>query len=81
MNDATNVAKRAIEDKVSVSIRAGLQAALDDFSRIERDDDHMAWLHRGVLDARRFDDDFAAGAVNAADIAPGLDDKTFGYEL
>src|SRR5262249_26809988 len=81
VNDAANFSKRSIEDEVSVSVRAGLQIALDDFSGIERDDDHMAWLHRGVGNARRFDDDVPAGVVNAADIAPGLDDKTLGDQL
>src|SRR5689334_2390624 len=81
MNDAANLAKSAIENEMSVSIGTWLQSALDDFSGIERHNDHVAWLHRGVWDARRFDDDVAAGAVNAADIAPGLDDKTFGDEL
>ena len=34
-----------------------------------------------VRHARGFDDHPAAGAVNAADVAPGLDDEAFGDEL
>ena len=81
MNDATDVTKSAIENEMSVGIRTGLQIALDDFSGIERNDDHVPGPHGGVWDARRFDDDVPTCAVNAADIAPGLDDKALCYEL
>src|SRR5689334_22297575 len=66
---------------MSVSVRTRLQIAFNDFARIERYDDHVPGLHSGVRNAGRFDDDVPARAVDAADIAPGLDDETFGYEL
>src|SRR5262249_47549096 len=81
MYDAANVAKSAIKDEVRVSIRAGLQIAFDDFSSIEGNDDHVAWLHRGVGNAGRLYHHFVAGAVDATDVAPSLDDEAFRDEL
>lgn len=81
VNDAANLAKSAIKDEMSRSIGAGLQGAFDDFSTFERNDDHVPGFHRGVGDARRLDYNVAAGAINATDVAPGLDDQPLAYEL
>ncbi len=81
VNDATNLTKSAIKNQMSVSIRAGLQIAFDDFSGIQRNDNHVFGFHGGIWNARRFDDNFPAGAVNTADVAPGLDDEAFGDKL
>lgn len=81
VNDPANLAKSAIKYEVSFSIRAGLQIALDDFSGFERDDDHVFGFHDRIGNAGRFDDHVPAGAVDTADVTPGLNYEALGYEL
>src|SRR5262249_9687652 len=48
MNDPTDFMKRTIENKMSCSIRAGLQITFNDFSSLKRNHDHVPGFHRRV---------------------------------
>jgi hypothetical protein len=80
VNDAADVLERAVKHQMRRRVGTGLEIAVDDFAGFQRNHDHVFRLHAGVRHAGRFDDDEAAFAVNAAGVAPGLDDQTFRHQ-
>ena len=73
VDDAAQLRKFTIEQCVCVQIAGRAQRAFDDFS-VQISNDHVGSSHALIADAAGLDDDqgLCAGAVDAADVAPGV---------
>ena len=74
---ATDLGKFAIEEQMGVEVAGGVEGAFDN-DAVEGGDDEIFGGHGGVGDAAGFygDERLGAGAVNAADVAEGVEGET-----
>jgi hypothetical protein len=75
MDDAPDSAKCAIKREMCRRIGTWLEFSFDHLSGLDRHDDHVGRSHCGVGNAGRFDDYQLTRAVNAAGVAPSLNDQ------
>lgn len=62
-------------------VAAGVELAFDHLPRVQSHHDHVPGLHVAVINAGRFDHHQALVAVDAADVAPGLNDPPFVHQV
>ena len=75
VNHTADFWKRAIKNQMSGGVGTRLEFAFHAFSVRERDHRHVFRFHAAVRHAAGFDDDQAARASDATDVAPGFDDE------
>ena len=81
MDDAADVREAAVELQMGRGVGGGFFVAFDGFAARQFDDDHVGGGHDVVFDAGGFDDNQAAFAVDAADVAPGEGDEAVARQV